>query len=136
VVQKVIVAQPVKNFPPFMEPKSSLDVILPLTPWTEWSVLFRKMAIFWVLAPRNFYQTTRRYNPEDSHLRTLRRENLKFFFYSGLPTQICMHSLCKFSALLLLLLCKLKIFSESCSQTPPISVLLINWESKFHTNIA
>jgi hypothetical protein len=25
----------------------------------------------------NFYQTTRRYNPEDSHLRTHRRENLK-----------------------------------------------------------
>jgi hypothetical protein len=26
----------------------------------------------------NFYQTTRRYNPEDSHLHT-RRENLKSF---------------------------------------------------------
>jgi hypothetical protein len=26
---------------------------------------------------RNFYQTTRRNNPEDSHLRTHRRENLK-----------------------------------------------------------
>jgi hypothetical protein len=25
----------------------------------------------------NFYQTTRRYNPEDGHLRTHRRENLK-----------------------------------------------------------
>jgi hypothetical protein len=25
----------------------------------------------------NFYQTTRRYNPEDSHLRTHRRENLE-----------------------------------------------------------
>jgi hypothetical protein len=25
----------------------------------------------------NFYQTTRRNNPEDSHLRTRRRENLK-----------------------------------------------------------
>jgi hypothetical protein len=29
----------------------------------------------------NFYQTTRRYNPEDSHLRTHRRENLKSYFY-------------------------------------------------------
>jgi hypothetical protein len=29
----------------------------------------------------NFYQTTRRYNPEDSHLRTLRRENLKSYLY-------------------------------------------------------
>jgi hypothetical protein len=27
----------------------------------------------------NFYQTTRHYNPEDSHLRTHRRENLKSF---------------------------------------------------------
>jgi hypothetical protein len=28
----------------------------------------------------NFYQTTRRYNPEDSHLRTHRRENLKSYY--------------------------------------------------------
>jgi hypothetical protein len=28
----------------------------------------------------NFYQTTRRCNPEDSHLRTHRRENLKSYF--------------------------------------------------------
>jgi hypothetical protein len=27
----------------------------------------------------NFYQTTRRYNPEDSHLRTHRRDNLKSY---------------------------------------------------------
>jgi hypothetical protein len=27
----------------------------------------------------NFYKTTRRYNPEDSHLRTHRRENLKSY---------------------------------------------------------
>jgi hypothetical protein len=27
----------------------------------------------------NFYQTTRRYNPEDSHLHNLRRENLKSY---------------------------------------------------------
>jgi hypothetical protein len=27
----------------------------------------------------NFYQNTRRYNPEDSHLRTHRRENLKSY---------------------------------------------------------
>jgi hypothetical protein len=30
----------------------------------------------------NFYQTTRRYNPEDSHLRTHRREKLKSDFYN------------------------------------------------------
>jgi hypothetical protein len=27
----------------------------------------------------NFYQTTQRYNPEDGHLRTHRRENLKSY---------------------------------------------------------
>jgi hypothetical protein len=27
----------------------------------------------------NFYQTTRRYNPEDSHLHSHRRENLKSY---------------------------------------------------------
>jgi serine acetyltransferase len=27
----------------------------------------------------NFYQTTWRYNPEDSHLHTQRRENLKYY---------------------------------------------------------
>jgi hypothetical protein len=61
------------------------------------------MAVFWVVAPHslvevyqrfialmmeaartsetlvNFYQTTRRYNPEDSHLHTHRRENLKSY---------------------------------------------------------
>jgi hypothetical protein len=28
----------------------------------------------------NFYQTTRRYKPEDSHLRTHRRENFKTYY--------------------------------------------------------
>jgi hypothetical protein len=50
------------------------------------------MAFFWVVAIAlmmeaartsetlvNFYQTTRRYNPKDSHLRTHRRENLKSY---------------------------------------------------------
>jgi hypothetical protein len=57
------------------------------------------MAVFWVVAPCslvraialmmeaartsetlvNFYQTTRRYNAEDSHLRTHRRENIKSY---------------------------------------------------------
>jgi hypothetical protein len=32
----------------------------------------------------NFYQTTRRYNSEDSHLRTHRRENLKSYIQEGL----------------------------------------------------
>jgi hypothetical protein len=52
-----------------------------------------KMAVFWVVAMItlmmeaastsetlvNFYQTTRRHNPEGSHLRTHRRENLKSY---------------------------------------------------------
>jgi hypothetical protein len=43
-----------------------------------------KMTVFWVVAPCNvvevyFYQTTRWYNPEDSHLHTHRRENLKSY---------------------------------------------------------
>jgi hypothetical protein len=36
----------------------------------------------------NFYQTTRRYNPEDSHLRTHRRENLKFYYIASNDTMI------------------------------------------------
>jgi hypothetical protein len=32
----------------------------------------------------NFYQTTRRYNPEDSHLRSHRRENLKSYLQTSL----------------------------------------------------
>jgi hypothetical protein len=51
-----------------------------------------KIAVFWVVAPLialmmeavqasetlvNSYQSTRRYNPEDSHLYSHRRENLK-----------------------------------------------------------
>jgi hypothetical protein len=46
-----------------------------------------KMAVFWVVARSsetlvNFYQTTRRYNPEDSHLRTNRREKHKTYLLS------------------------------------------------------
>jgi hypothetical protein len=50
-----------------------------------------KMAVFWVVAPCslvtlvNFYQTTWRYNPEDSHLCTHRRENLKSYFMFQRP---------------------------------------------------
>jgi hypothetical protein len=33
----------------------------------------------------NFYQTTRRYNPEDSHLRNHRRENLNSYEIEVIP---------------------------------------------------
>jgi hypothetical protein len=35
----------------------------------------------------NFYQTTRRYNPEDSHLRTHHSENLKSYNHPHLTTE-------------------------------------------------
>jgi hypothetical protein len=36
----------------------------------------------------NFYQTTRHNIPEDSHLRTCRRENLKFYYFLKLTNFI------------------------------------------------
>jgi hypothetical protein len=63
-----------------------------------------KMAVFWVVAPCslmmeaartsetlvNYYQTTRRYNPEDSHLHTHRRENLKSYNLHRSQTRLSM----------------------------------------------
>jgi hypothetical protein len=73
-----------------------------------------KIAVFWIVAPCslvevyqrfrgaiammmeaasisktsvNFYQTTRRSNPEDSHLLTRRRENLKSYVFIIFPTR-------------------------------------------------
>jgi hypothetical protein len=40
----------------------------------------------------NFYQTTRRNIPEDSHLHTPRRENLKFHHVTKYFTVICEHT--------------------------------------------
>jgi hypothetical protein len=37
----------------------------------------------------NFYQTTQRYNPEDSHLHTHRRENLKSYLVSVMILKLC-----------------------------------------------
>jgi hypothetical protein len=63
------------------------------------------MAIFWVVASLRFialmmetaktsetlvnlYQSTRRYNPEDSHLHTHRRENLKSYLLFALNLKV------------------------------------------------
>jgi hypothetical protein len=53
-----------------------------------------KMAVVWAVAPCSLvdvYQTTRHYNPEDSHLRNHRRENLKSYNLSS----ICLFLLCE-----------------------------------------
>jgi hypothetical protein len=39
----------------------------------------------------NFYQTTRRYNPEDSNLRTHHRENLKSYIKWDTETHFVCH---------------------------------------------
>jgi hypothetical protein len=41
----------------------------------------------------NFYQTTRRYNPEDSHRLTNRRENLKSYIFIHNPLLVVLHAL-------------------------------------------
>jgi hypothetical protein len=40
----------------------------------------------------NFYQTARRYNPEDSHLHTRRRENLKSYYIHKCRSDAGMYS--------------------------------------------
>jgi hypothetical protein len=66
----------------------------------HWNLLCTKMAVFWVVALMmeaarssetlvNFYQTTRCYNPEDSPLRTNRRENLKSYLVLMGPDYTC-----------------------------------------------
>jgi hypothetical protein len=44
---------------------------------TEKTKYMLKMAVFWFETSVNFYQTTWRKNPKDSHLHTHRHENLK-----------------------------------------------------------
>jgi hypothetical protein len=39
----------------------------------------------------NFYHTTRRHNPEDSHLRTHRRENLKYYYTASSIQSVYKH---------------------------------------------
>jgi hypothetical protein len=48
----------------------------------------------------NFYRNTRRFNPEDSHLRTQRRENLKYYTINHtIPFEIFWYILPLFSTL-------------------------------------
>jgi hypothetical protein len=44
---------------------------------THWLIALMMTAASTPETSVNFYQATRRYNPEDSHLHTRRRENLK-----------------------------------------------------------
>jgi hypothetical protein len=46
---------------------------------SEWLIALMMEAVKTSETLVNFYQTTRRYNPEDNHLRTHRRENLKSY---------------------------------------------------------
>jgi hypothetical protein len=50
-----------------------------------------KMAVFWVVAPCSLVE--RRYNPEDSHFRTHRRENLKSYLILMEFTYLYLHLL-------------------------------------------
>jgi hypothetical protein len=75
-------------------------LLIPYSPKLK-TLLYIKMAIFWVVAIAlmmeaartyetlvNSYQTTRRYNPDDSHLHTHHRENLKsYLLYTVLHSQ-------------------------------------------------
>jgi hypothetical protein len=63
--------------------------------WIETGAV-TKIAVFWVIAPCslaevqvNFYQITRRYNPEDSRFRTHRRENLKSYWSNYRHRHLC-----------------------------------------------
>jgi hypothetical protein len=77
-----------------------------------------KMAVFWIVAPCslvmaialmmeaartsetlvNFYQATRRYNPEDSYLRTHRLEDLKSYVFDDLSRQRDINIFCSISS--------------------------------------
>jgi hypothetical protein len=68
----------------FEESGKTMAVFLAVAPCSLVEVYQRFIALMMEAAKTsetlvNFYQTTRRYNPEDSHLRTHRRENLKSY---------------------------------------------------------
>jgi hypothetical protein len=99
----------------------------------------KKTTVFWVVAPCSLvelyqcfrgpccflvqlYQTTRCYNPEDSHLHTHRRENLKSnLIIFGEEFKLWSYSLCSFlqPPITSSLLCRNTVLSlVPCSQTP------------------
>jgi hypothetical protein len=49
-------------------------------------------SIIWAETLVNFYQTSRRYSPEDSHLRNHRRENLKSYLCIELIKLLWIHT--------------------------------------------
>jgi hypothetical protein len=57
--------------------RSQITIICPCI---SRNVSNKKMAVFWVVAPCSLVEVYQRFNPEDSHLRTHRRENLKSYF--------------------------------------------------------
>jgi hypothetical protein len=96
------------------------------------------MAVFWVVAPCslvevylmmeaartseklvNFYQTTRPYNPEDSHLRTHRRENLKSYLKHPCISVLCYH---------------MWVEALVCTNPPPEGVLLYSLSERLFQN--
>jgi hypothetical protein len=63
--------------------RRKLKIINTVVFWDVSSII-RAIALMMVAASTsetsvNFYQTTRRSNPEDSHIHTRRRENLKYY---------------------------------------------------------
>jgi hypothetical protein len=58
----------------------------------------------------NFYQTAWRYNPEDSHLRTHRRENLKSHNVQEVPIPIDCRAKQKYIFQVEILNCRINVF--------------------------
>jgi hypothetical protein len=67
----------------------------------------------------NFYQTTRRYNPEDSHLYTHRRENLKSRKTHEECEQACPG--------LLISGVSFQCFALHCHLTESVSIQAVSW---------
>jgi hypothetical protein len=74
----------------------------------------------------NFYQTTRRYNPEDSHLRTHCRENLKSYICAvpyQCKSEYCVPLVTDLSIILLMTQFPLPTFLPSLAKSKTIKGL-------------